>query len=138
MLKTSSLFFFLLLYVFIWLSDQDTTLKNIWLSLLMPVTLYRNHSQSLTDLIAISIGFFYKCKLKEIKIIYILKHPIYDEEKTGDVRTVSFQYSKLSWCKYTPLISCENTDMQTHKPGLLYNRLTTNHKSIYLKGFTDQ
>lgn len=28
--------------------------------------------------------------------------------------------------------------MQTHKPGHLSNRLTTNHKSTYLKGFTDQ
>lgn len=28
--------------------------------------------------------------------------------------------------------------MQIHKPGLLSNRLTTNHKSTYLKGFTDQ
>lgn len=37
-----------------------------------------------------------------------------------------------------PCISCENTDMQTHKAGLLSNRLTTNHKSTYLKGFTDQ
>lgn len=37
-----------------------------------------------------------------------------------------------------PLISCENPDMQTRKPGLLSNRLTTNHKSTYLKGSTDQ